>query len=73
MPRRSGRGGASPARGDPGPAGSGAFVELLRPAAGRELVLEIEARDGVRVRVTLRDGGRWRLAGLEGPPGERGA
>lgn len=42
------------------------FVELLRPApAGRELVLEVEGVGGLRVRVTLRDGGRWRLAGLD--------
>ena len=50
-----------------------AFVELLRPSAGRELVLELEGSDGTRVRLTLRDGGRWRLAGLEGPPAVRGS
>ncbi len=45
------------------------FVELSRPAAGRELVIEVEGVGGVRVRLTLRDGGRFHLAGLEG--GER--
>lgn len=48
-----------------GPVAAAPFVELLRPVAGRELVLEVESADGVRVRLTLRDGGRWRLAGLE--------
>jgi hypothetical protein len=42
-------------------------VELLRPAAGRELVLEVEDGNGTRLRVTLRDGGRWHLSGLEDP------
>ena len=42
------------------------FVELSRPATGRELVLEIEGARGLRVRLTLRDAGRFAFGGFEG-------
>ena len=67
MARRSRRGAAGRAVSERRAGPTGAFVELVRPSGGRELVLEVEQADGVRVRLTLRDGGRWRLAGLEGP------
>lgn len=69
------RGGREAGVGRPaiGRANPEAFVELLRPSAGRELVLELEGADGTRVRLTLRDGGRWRVAGLEGPSAVRGS
>lgn len=65
MPRGPRRGEAGQALAERSAAPSGAFVELLRPVAGRELVLEFEDAHGTRLRLTLRDGGRWRLAGLE--------
>ncbi len=66
--RKRGKREASPGRPAGAKANPEAFVELLRPSAGRELVLELEGADGTRVRLTLRDAGRWRLAGLEGLP-----
>ena len=67
MPRRSRREAARRVVAERRAGPTGAFVELVRPSAGRELVLEVEQADGVRVRLTLRDGGLWRFAGLEGP------
>jgi hypothetical protein len=71
MSRRSRRGAVDACGAGPRAAVADAFVELLRPSAGRELVLEVEGRDGARVRLTLRDGGRWRLAAL-GDAGQEG-
>jgi hypothetical protein len=65
MSGRSRRGVAGKALAERSAASPGPFVELLRPAAVRELVLELEDVHGTRLRLTLRDGGRWRLAGLE--------
>jgi hypothetical protein len=49
-----------------GEVGVASFIELSRPTAGREFVIEVEGVGGVRIRLTLRDGGRFHLAGLEG-------
>lgn len=70
MPRRSRRTGVGEVRPEGAAVPAAPFVELLRPAAGRELVLEVEGVGNMRVRLTLRDGGRWRLAGLESPGAE---
>lgn len=73
MARRTRSAGAGRERGEPRFVPARPFVELLRPAAGRELVLELEDARGTRLRLTLRDGGRWRLAGLEEPQPGRSA
>lgn len=62
MPRRFRRVGAGDVRTQGAAVPPAPFVELLRPAAGRGLVLE--GVGGMRVRLTLRDGGRWRPAGV---------
>ena len=69
MPRRSRQGRAVRERSTGSEPPSSPFVELLRPAVGRELVLELEDARGTRLRLTLRDGGRWQVPGLEASPG----